>query len=347
MVHDPALRSRATIGDVARAAGVSTRTVTRVSLGQPHVGAETRRRTEAAIRNLQYRADSLAQGLAWRRSDLIGMIYENPNPNYIIDVQQGLLEGLQPQRLELVVRRCEQADSEFFNELAAFAERLKLAGMVLTPPLSHDARIAALLEAIGCPYVRIAARRLDRPERTVAGGDRAGAREMGRHLAGLGHRRIGAILGPANFMSSGERLAGLQDGLAEHGVRLSPGLCVRGAYTFESGIAGGRALLAREAAPSAIFAANDEMAAGVLQAARQAGLAVPDDLTVVGFDDLEIARSLWPPLTSVRMPTRQLGRLAAWKLSVAAGRKPLVGGPPPVDAPRLVVRRSCGPPPVS
>lgn len=334
---------RATIREVARAAGVSHRTVTRVSLGLPHVGPETRRRTEAAIRTLGYRPDSQAQGLALGRSSLIGMIYENPNPNYIIDVQRGLLEGLQPRGLELVVRRCEQAAPAFLEEVRSFAGRLKLAGMVLTPPLSDDARIAALLDRLECPYVRIAARPLDAPERMVVGGDRAGAREVGRHLLRLGHRRIAAILGPANFLSAGERLAGLEEGLAERGVRLAPGLIVRGGYTFESGVEGAATLLARDRRPTAIFAGNDEMAAGVLQAAHRAGVDVPGDLTVIGFDDLGIARSLWPPLTSVRMPTRQLGRLAAWKLSLAAGRGGAASDPPCAEAPRLVVRQSCGP----
>jgi len=179
----------------------------------------------------------------------------------------------------------------------------------------------------------------------VVGGDRAGAREVGRHLLGLDHRRIGAILGPANFISAGERLAGLQEGLAEGGVRVAPERIERGGYTFESGIEAGEALLARRPRPTAIFASNDEMAAGVLQAAQRAGLRVPEDLTVIGFDDLEIARSLSPPLTSVRMPTRQLGELAAWKLSGLAGRRLTDRDRPQTEAARLIVRRSCGPPP--
>jgi LacI family transcriptional regulator len=179
----------------------------------------------------------------------------------------------------------------------------------------------------------------------VAGGDRAGAREVGRHLLRLGHRRIGVVLGPANFLSTGERLAGLQDGLAEGGVRLSRELMVEGGYTFESGVTAGNTLLVCGPRPTAIFAANDEMAAGVLQAAHRLGLDAPRHLSVIGFDDLEIARRLWPPLTSVRMPTRQLGRLAAWKLSVAVGRVAAGDTAPTVEAPRLIVRASCGPPP--
>jgi LacI family transcriptional regulator len=337
------LGRRATIHDVARAAGVSPRTVTRVLLGQPHVRPEVLQRTDAAIRSLGYAPDSLAQGLAQGRSSLVGMVYENPNPSYIIDVQEGLLAGLQAHGLELVVRRGEQDSPEFLGDVAAFVQRLKLVGMVLTPPLSDDARIIDLLVSIGCPYVRLAARALDTPDRMVVGDDWIGAQQVGRHLVGLGHRRIATICGPANFLSAAERLSGLEKGLAEGGVTLSTNMIARGGYTYESGIACAAQLLALSPRPTAIFAGNDEMAAGVLQAAQRRGLRVPEDLTVIGFDDLEIARTSWPPLTSVRMPTREFGRLAAEKLSVAAGRRSALEQIERPPAPFLVVRASCGP----
>jgi LacI family transcriptional regulator len=338
---------RATIRDVAQAAGVSPRTVTRVSLGQPHVGAEARRRVEAAIRLLDYRPDAQARGLALGCSNLVGMICENPNPNYLIDVQLGLLDGLLPQGLELVVRPGEQASPDFLGDVRSFVERLKLAGMVLTPPLSHDTRVIALLRELNCPYVCISARALEAPDRMVAGGDRNGAREVGRRLIALGHRCVGAVMGPSNFISSEERQAGLEEGLAEGGVTLAPGYRVRAAYTFDSGVEAGQTLLALDPRPTAIFAANDEMAAGVLRAAHRASLVIPADLSVIGFDDLGLASAQWPPLTSVRIPTRHLGCLAGWKLSKAAGRWPAWPAPREVESPQLVVRESCGPAPAA
>jgi LacI family transcriptional regulator len=245
----------------------------------------------------------------------------------------------------LVVRRVEQASPEFLDDVATFVQRLKLAGVVLTPPLSDDPRITELLVRLGCPYVRLAARALDTTDRMVVGRDRFGGQQVGRHLYGLGHRRIAVICGPANFLSAGERLSGVADGLAAGGVNLAANMIVRGGYTYESGVACTEQLLAMSPRPTAIFASNDEMAAGALQAAQRAGLRVPEDLTVIGFDDLEIARTSWPPLTSVRMPTREFGRLAAEKLSVAVGRRGPLGveGEPP--APSLVIRATCGPPP--
>jgi LacI family transcriptional regulator len=130
----------------------------------------------------------------------------------------------------------------------------------------------------------------------------------------LGHKHIAFISGPDSFRSSHERRGGFEDALAADGRSLLPDYVVQGAYTFESGVACGDALLTRTPRPTAIFAGNDEMAAGVLQSARKAGLHVPRDLTVVGFDDFQIAQAVWPPLTTVHTPTREIGRMAAEKL---------------------------------
>jgi LacI family transcriptional regulator len=174
----------------------------------------------------------------------------------------------------------------------------------------------------------------------VVTNDWIGAAEAARHLADLGHRRIGLVRGPDLFRSSQVRGKGFSDALAECGIPLNPKYDFRGAYTFESGVEAGHALLSLDEPPTAIFTLNDDMAIGVMQAARERGLELPRDLSVVGFDDLPMAARVWPNLTSVRLPIRDMGRMAAEKLlAPIRGVDPATLAQPEVR-PALVVRQS-------
>ena len=331
-------RRRPTINDIARLAGVSKKTVSRVINASPYVQKETRERIEAVIAEHGYAPDPQARGLAFRRSFLIGLIYDNPNPQYVVNMQLGLLDGMKGSGFELVVHPCNRASPTFLADLQGFVERQKLFGVVLTPSVSEDERVATLLADIGCAYVRVASVSLDAPANMIETRDRLGGEAAARHLADLGHRLIAHISGPPSFRSSHERRAGFEAGLAAAGLTLEPRYVQEGAYTFESGIACATELLKLDPRPTAIFAGNDEMAAGVLQAARQLAVAVPETLSVVGFDDFEIARRLWPALTTIRTPTREIGRLAVAQLM---GRED--EGAPQDRLPALVGRESTGP----
>lgn len=335
---------RATINDIARIAGVSKKTVSRVINESPFVRGETRERVEAVIKELGFVPDPQARGLAFRRSFLVGMIYDNPSPNYVVNMQQGILDAVRGSGLELVVHPCNRQADSFLSDVQGFVVRQKLFGVVMPPSVSEDERVVALLKEADCPYVRIASVSLDEPERMVVTNDRLGAAEAARHLAELGHRRIAFISGPDTFRSSHERGAGFEAGLAEHGLALDPDLVRRAAYTFESGVEAATELLALKDRPTAIFAGNDEMAIGVMQAARNLGLDVPGDLSIVGFDDLPMASRVWPNLTTVRLPIRDMGRMAAEKLTASRrGLDPAKLNQPEV-LPSLVVRESSGPP---
>jgi LacI family transcriptional regulator len=331
-------RRRPTINDIARLAGVSKKTVSRVINASPYVQKETRERIQAVISAHGYAPDPQARGLAFRRSFLIGLVYDNPNPQYVVNMQLGLLDGMKGSGFELVVHPCDRGSPTFLADMRAFVERQKLFGVVLTPSVSEDERAAALLTEIGCAYVRVASVSVDAPERMIETRDKLGGAAAAQHLADLGHRRIAHISGPPTFRSSHERRRGFEEGLAERGLALETRHARVGAYTFESGIACALELLQLDPRPTAIFAGNDEMAAGVLQAARQRGLSVPQDLSVVGFDDFEIARRLWPSLTTIRTPTREIGRLAVERLiGVSAEARDEAG-----RLPSLVVRESSG-----
>lgn len=330
----------ATINDIARIAEVSKKTVSRVINNSPSVKGETRERVEKVIAELGFRPDPQARGLAFRRSFLVGMIYDNPSPNYVVNMQQGILDAVRGSGLELVVHPCNRASPTFLTDVEGFVVRQKLFGVVMPPSVSEDERVVTLLKEADCAYVRIASVSLDAPEHMVVTNDSRGAAEAAHHLAGLGHQRIAFISGPNTFRSSHERGRGFRDGLAEHGLVLDASYTRQGAYTFESGVEAANSLLDMAEPPTAIFAGNDEMAIGVMKAARDRGLDVPGDLSIVGFDDLPMASRVWPNLTTVRLPVRDMGRMAAEKLTAPIRGLDAATLEQPQIIPSLVVRDS-------
>jgi LacI family transcriptional regulator len=336
------LPERPTINDIARIADVSKKTVSRVLNKSPFVSAETRQKIEAIIERTGYTPDPQARGLAFRRSFLVGMVFDNPNPQYVVNMQQGILDGLRGSGYELVIHPCDRLSRGYLEAVRDFAERQKLFGVILTPSVSEDEQLARMLERMNCAYVRIASVPLDHPDRMIVSHDRNGGEQAGRHLTSLGHRRIGFISGPPTFRSSHERRAGLEEALAAAGLHMRPDFVVEGAYTFDSGASCGEALLGRAERPTAIFCANDEMAAGLLQAARRAHLRVPEDLSVVGFDDFQVATQVCPTLTTIHSPIRSVGQLAAQKLFAREAAGNSAGGAA-TPLPSLVVRESSGP----
>ena len=333
-----------TMRDIARLANVSSKSVSLVVNGLPGVGDETRARIEALIAEHGYVPQARAQGLATGRAFLVGHVYNNPNPEYLITMQQGLLDGLEGTGYALVTFPLDRTAPRFTERLREFISRHRLDGVVFSSSVAEDERLLPLLTDLGVPYVRVASTAVDVPERSVVGVDRDAAVLAGAHLAALGHEKIGVVSGPLSFLSARERHGGFESALRDAGLTLDPGLVVEGDYTFDAGLRAGSQLLEAEDRPTAVFAANDEMAAGVLQAARRAGLVVPDDLTVVCFDDFSIASHVHPPLTTVRIPTRDMGRLAITTLlSTAPG---CAAGSLAQDCPRpeLVVRETSAPP---
>jgi LacI family transcriptional regulator len=311
-------KRRTTINDIARLAGVSKKTVSRVLNNSPFVREETRVRVHGLMQEMGYTPDPQARGLAFRRSFLIGMVFDNPNAQMVVTMQEGVLAGLKGSGFELVVHACDRTASDFLPEVAAFVERQKLFGVILLPPISENNALAEILKDRGCHYVRMASAVIDEPGNLVSSNDRLATGEAAEHLAKLGHRRIGFIAGPPGFRSREERREGFLAGLRNHGIELPARYCVDGAYTYESGITAAEKLLKLKPRPTAIFASNDEMAAGVYHAARQLGLSIPGELSVVGFDDTPVSRRLWPPLTTVRWPIHDMGRAAAHHLLRAA-----------------------------
>lgn len=304
---------RATIIDVARVAGVSTKTVSRVLNREPHVKRELQERVRAAVRELNYQPNVLAQGLVRRRSHLIGMIYENPSPSYVVELQMGALDRLKNERYRLVLLPVGSV-RERATEIVSLLRAAAVDGVLLAPPASDHPVVLRELEAAQLPYARIApTRMLDKGPSTMMD-DVAAAYDIARHLLSIGHRDIGIIKGDPTHSSSEARLLGYMRAFAS--ANLSPRLdwIEQGQYTFESGLEAGRRLFDRPDRPSAILAQNDDMAAGALMAARELGLGVPEDVSIVGFDNSEVARVVWPRLTTIRQPVFEMAAAATGML---------------------------------
>lgn len=333
-------KRRATINDIAEIAGVSKRTVSRIVNKSPDVREKTREEVRQIIDIVGFQPDPQARGLAFRHSFLVGMIYGNPNPQYVLNLQQGILDGLAHSDHELVVHPTDRKSPNYLEKARAFIERQKLFGVVLTPSVAEDEAFSSMIQDLDCRYVRIAALSLDDDRQMIVTHDQKGARLVALHLANLGHTRIGFIAGLKEFLSASERHAGFSDGLAECGLSLSEDYIVRGDFTFRSGVKAAEKLLSMKNRPTAIFAANDEMAAGALLAIRMAGLRAPDNISVVGFDDFHIAETVWPRLTTIHSPTRKIGQMAANLLLNKNTSDPVSFK---VPEPELVIRESSGP----
>jgi LacI family transcriptional regulator len=306
--RSPAPR-RATIRDVAREAGVSVATVSRVLNDHPHVSPKTRDAVLRSVRAHGFSTNRSARGLSGGRSGLVGVTLPYVHATYFALMLSGLSAALGERDMRAVV--CPTAH-EHDREVDLLGRLMHgtTDGAILMLPSESRGELARLQRA-GFPFVVVDPREpVPDGIASVTAQNAAGAREATRHLLGLGHRRIAAITGPGGWVATEQRLVGYRSALAEAGVLPRPELEVEGDFTAEGGRAAAARLLSLPEPPTAIFAFNDNLAVGVVEEARARGLAVPDDLSLVGFDDAELAPLLTPPLTTVRQPLDEMGRIA-------------------------------------
>ena len=332
-----------TITDVAAAAGVSIRTVSRVLNGSPKVGKETRRHIQAHIDRLAFRPNSRARGLAAGRSFLIGVVQDDPNAHVISVFQRGIVEVCSDQGYELVVHPSGYDDPDVVRNVQDFARRSRVDGVILLPPLSELEGLAEALRDLKLPAVAMAAVRVPAHPVMLVSDERGAAGALADHLVALGHRRIAIVTGPMRFRSAAERLIGFQSALSAHGVVLPAEYIREGDYGFASGLNAGGALLGLRDPPTAVFAGNDIMAAGVMKAANQAGVAVPARLSVVGFDDSDIAGMVTPALSTIRRPLAEMARSATLRLLHMIGGADVAVDDKRIDL-HLIERESIAPP---
>ena len=305
--------STATIRDVAAQAKVSIKTVSRVINNVATVKTHTREKVLRVIRKLDYHPNPSARGLSGSRSFLIGLVYDGMGHYYATSVLAGVVETCRAAHYQVIMQPCDSRSTSLTEEISRNVKQSRAAGVILTPPLSDQAALLAVLKQQRIPYVRIAPAEHSDNQRSVYTNDREISARMTEHLAALGHTRIGFIIGHPDHAAVGDRYKGYMDGLKNCGLDLDPSIVAQGFNDHMSGMQGARKLLQlpEKSRPSAIFASNDHMAAGVLAVAHSLGIAVPDELSVAGFDDMPLASQVWPALTTVRQPISAMSAKAA------------------------------------
>jgi LacI family transcriptional regulator len=342
--------NKITIGDVAEFAGVSIKTVSRVVNREPHVREATRARVEAAISKLNYRPNLSARNLASQRSYLIGLIYDDPShyevpsSGYVISMQQGALRACRTADYELLIHPCNYRRRNIADELKALIEHARPVGIVLAAPLSNMPKIVKAIEATGTPFIRISPGVASKRQYAVVTNDREISAEMTRYLASLGHKRIAFIKGHPSHKAVASRYLGYLDGLDQSGLKFEECLVADGDNSFDFGEAAAHKLLRRKKRPTAIFAANDDMAAGVIRAANLRGVSIPGEVSVAGCDDVPLARQICPTLTTIRQPLAEMAEAAALRLLGNANKEKQPEGWEVVPA-SLQIRESTGPAP--
>jgi LacI family transcriptional regulator len=342
--------STATISDVAKMAGVSIKTVSRVVNREPNVRSSTRDKVESAIAALNYRPNKAARNLASHHSNLIGLIYDDPSAyevpssGYVIALQQGALAACHEANYELLIHPCRFRDRHIGRELTELIEQVRPDGIILAAPLSNIPRVVRAIEATGTPLVRISPGKKNGGLPKVATDDFTVSAEMTRYLASLGHRRIAFIKGNADHRAVGNRFRGYCAGLEQCGLRYSEQLVVDGDNSIGSGEAAAKKLLGRKRRPTAIFAANDDMAAGVIRVAVRMGINIPAELSVAGCDDIALAQQIFPALTTINQPLSAMSERAVYSV-IEKIRTGSIEDDSVIVPSSIVVRESTGPAP--
>lgn len=313
-----------TIRDIATKAGVSIKTVSRVLNNEPMVGEATYARVTSVMDELGYVPSILAQRLARGRANVIGLLCHNATRAYIHDVLSGALESARPRGYGVVTILIDPHQPGAQDELLRMVVQQRVDGYLFTPPCDNMPSLLEQLHQRAVPFVRLTPRDRSLPLPHVSATDRQGAHMLTEHLIELGHRRIGFVMGNPDHHATHDRLEGYVTALHAHGISKDEALICAGDWYFASGVAAAESLLALGARPTAIFASNDEMAAGVLQVAHRRGVPVPGELSVAGFDDVPLAAQVWPPLTTVHQPIREIATLAtALLIDTLVGEPPL------------------------
>lgn len=303
--------SRANIKDVAAKAGVAVKTVSRVLNGHPYVSDAVREKVEQAMAALDYRPSVAARILSGAKSNQVALIYDNHSPYYLFQIQKGCWDVCQERGIRLLAQPVDVADPRVGDQVRGLVSETHVDGIILSSPVTDCDPVLRALEAMDIPFVRISPGTNHALTSSVFMDDAQAADDMTTHLINLGHRRIGFIRGHPNHMASDDRLFGYRRALDRVGIAFEPQLVADGEFDFESGVRAGDYFLDLTPRPTAIFAANDDMAAGVLSVAHGRGIDLPGALSVAGFDNTTLARTVWPPLTTIHQPMAELARTAA------------------------------------
>ena len=335
---------KATINDVAKQAGVSIKTVSRVINNETSVRQLTREKVQLAVEELNYQPNLSARNLAGAKSFSVAYIYDNPNAYYIIDMQEGILSACKQHGCELLIHPCDAKNKNITEEVVNMVKHARIAGLILTPPLSEMPEFVKTLVELDVKVVRIMSGDVapDELSPCVMVNDRDAAQTITQHLIDLGHKDIAFIAGDAEHMSTIERYKGYRRALKASNIDFDKSLVIEGDYSFDSGVSGAKQLMSSESKntrPTAIFSCNDEIAAGALFAARLMNISIPEQLSIVGFENSPFSRQTWPKLTTADQPNSQIAEDAA-NLLISQVRKQKNKITISQYVPKLVIRDS-------
>jgi LacI family transcriptional regulator len=337
----------ATIKDVARIAGVSIKTVSRVINDEPHVTEDTRMRVQAAVRATGYAPNISARRLVQNKSFMICILmypgfYQTASAllNITMDISY-------EENYDILIQPYFPTHARSRQKLVSLIYEHRIDGFVTTPPCDSEDFVADLLNTYKVPLVQINPFHHSDTIPYVSGEDLQGAYDMTSHLIQLGHRRISFLMGPRNMRASFDRLAGYKECLAANGIEVRDDLIQDSEFTFDGGYTAARLLLDGKAQPpTAIFAGNDEAAYGAIFAAMELGFNIPGQLSICGFDDLSMSKNIWPGLTTVHQPSEEIVEIATRML--IRRLKNQSQAPERILVPsRLEIRKSTAPPPTS
>lgn len=337
--------SAVTISDIARIAGVSKKSVSRALNNEEGLSPDTRKRLKEIMEEHGYFPDRRARALAASRSYLIGVAYNNRNPSFVLDILNGVQQTAGEKGYEVVMHEVGAESDRLEANIRSFMQRSGCDGLILTPPLSETYPLVGAFTEDDWPLVRIAGDDVGLATPQIRYDDRSASLAITRYVLDQGHKRLAFVGGPESSGPTRRRLAGFRDAITSRDLAVDEALITYGDFTFQSGLQAGSRLLEAKSDLTAIICANDAMAAGVIHAVRENSMRVPDNISVTGFDDSELAQQVWPPLTSVAQPVREMALEASRVLIEALSRDNEDAPSKREFAHLLSIRKSVGPPP--
>ena len=302
--------SKSTLSDVAKLAKVSIKTASRVVRQEPNVSPKTKAAVQDAITTLKYRSSVAPRAAVGSKSYVLALIFDNPNTGYIVELLRGALDQARKDGYHLIVEPVNLASPNVAEDITNLLVQSNLDGMILPPPLCDDPSILQALESSGKPFARISPSISKHLGLRVEISDHDAAKQMTVKLIQLGHTSIGFVTGRKGTATTRRRLDGFLSAMKDANLTVPDNFILEGNYEYRSGLDAGELLLQEAQRPTAIFASNDEMAAGVIAAAHKSGISVPEELSIAGFDDSVIATVVWPQLTTVRQPIQEMAAAA-------------------------------------
>lgn len=298
-----------TIQDVAKQAGVSVKTVSRVMRGTENVTDKTREKVHLAIQALDYAPSAMARHLSKVEPSAIGIMYGDPSSGYQARLNHAMLKACSEAQRYLAVEIFDEKSTAWAEQVDNFLDRTQVKNMVLVPPMCDALELHELLRKRGVRFVLISPSRLVAGANLVTMDDRLAGYEATNYLINKGHTKIAHIAGHEKHVVTYLRRRGYEDAMHEAGINIDLDSYVKnGRFRFKEAMACTEEILSLPNPPTAIFAANDQMAVAVMMAAQRRGMRIPDDLSIIGFDNVPIAASVWPSLTTIAQPYDEISK---------------------------------------